>query len=382
VSSLRAAIIGTGFMASVHTEALRRIGVDVLGAAGSSPERGRQQAEALGLPTGYPSYQDLLADDRVDVVHVCSPNHLHHEHALGALRAGKHVVCEKPLAMNATEAAELSAVAKASGLVNAVCFMTRFYPQCQEARRRVQSGEIGDVRLLTGTYLQDWLANETDWNWRLDPRLGGALRAVGDIGSHWLDLAGFVSGRRIEAVMADLTTVLPTRLRPVAASVATFEAPVDGPAEPVSIDTEDVAGVLIRFEGGSRGVLVLSQVSPGRKNYQTLEVSGSKSSLRWCAEEPEQLWIGHRDEPNQILMRGAVPGSPVATAGDYPAGHVQGFPDTVTAMHRAVYRAVAAGGPPAAPDYPTFGAGLEQAVIADAIAESACNGRWAAVARG
>jgi predicted dehydrogenase len=386
VESRRAAIVGTGFMAAVHTESLRRIGVTVLGVAGSTPEKSRTSAEALGLPTGYPSYRELLADPAVDVVHVCSPNHLHHEHALGALRAGKHVVCEKPLAMTSAEAVELRDVATASGLVHAVCFMNRFYPLCEEARRRVQSGAVGDVRLVTGTYLQDWLSNESDWNWRLDPRLGGTLRAVGDIGSHWLDLAGFVTGHRIEAVMADLTTVVPTRRRPVdtsvAMSVTTFGSPADGPSEAVAIDTEDVAGVLIRFEGGTRGVLVLSQVSPGRKNHQTLELSGSLSSLRWCAEDPEELWIGHRDEPNQRLLRGAVPGSPVATAGDYPAGHVQGYPDTFKAMHRTIYRAIAAGGPPVAPDYPTFDDGLEQAVIADAIAASARDGSWAVVARG
>lgn len=381
VQPRHAAIVGTGFMASVHAEALRRIGIHVLGVVGSSPERGRQQAEALSLPTVYPTFDEMLADDRVNVVHVCTPNHLHHEHALGALRAGKHVVCEKPLAMSTAEAAELRTVAHASGLVHAICFMNRFYPQCQEAKRRVQSGDIGDVRLLVGTYLQDWLANESDWNWRLDPALGGALRTVGDIGSHWLDLASFVSGHRIEAVMADLATVIPSRKRPVTATAATFQASTDGPVEPVSIHTDDVAGVLIRFEGGSRGVLALSQVSPGRKNHQTLEVSGSTSSLCWRAEDPDELWIGHRNEPNQILLRGAVPGSSVATAGDYPAGHAQGFPDTFKAMFRAIYRAVAAGGPPAAPDYATFDDGLEQAVIADAIATSGRHGGWTGIAR-
>jgi predicted dehydrogenase len=381
MTPLRAAIVGTGFMASVHTEALRRIGVTVLGVSGSSPARGQEQAQALGLPSAYGTYQDLVADDRIDVVHVCSPNHLHHEHALGALRAGKHVVCEKPLAMSSAEAAELCDVAHSSGLVHAVCFMQRFYPQCQEARRRVQSGEVGDVRLVNGTYLQDWLADESDWNWRLEPDLGGTLRAVGDIGSHWLDLAGFVTGRRIDAVMADLATAIPTRLRPLTASAQTFDGPVDGPSERTAIDTEDMAGILIRFDDGSRGVLTLSQVSPGRKNHLSLEVSGSKASLRWCAENPEELWVGRRDEPNQILLRGAVPGGQAATAGDYPAGHVQGFPDAFKAMYRAVYQAVAAGGPTATPNYPTFDDGVEQALIADAIAASAQNGTWTQIDR-
>ena len=245
----------------------------------------------------------------------------------------------------------------------------------------MQSGEVGNVRLVTGTYLQDWLANETDWNWRLDPGLGGSLRAVGDIGSHWLDLAGFITGHRVDAVMADLATAIPTRLRPLAASTPTFGGPADGPSERVPIDTEDMAGILIRFDDGSRGVLTLSQVSPGRKNHLSIELSGSAASLRWCAEKPEELWIGHRDEPNQILLRGAVPDARAATAGDYPAGHAQGFPDAFKAMYRAVYRAVAAGGGTDVPDYPTFDDGLEQALVADAIAASARNGSWTRVDR-
>jgi predicted dehydrogenase len=381
VSALRAAIVGTGFIAAVHAEALRRIGVPVLGVVGSSRERGLDQARTLGLPPPYPSYRDLLGDDRVDVVHVCSPNHLHFEHASAALRAGKHVICEKPLAMTSAQAAELCDIAHSSGLVHAVCFMSRFYPQCQEARRRVESGDAGQVRLISGSYLQDWLSEETDWNWRLDPDLGGSLRAVGDIGSHWLDLAGFVGGHKIEAVMADLTTAIPTRLRPVNASTGTFSGPATGPSEPVAMHTEDIAGVLIRFEGGTRGVLTLSQVSPGRKNHLSFELSGSTASLRWCAENPEELWIGRRDEPNQILLRGAVSGTSGPASGDYPAGHVQGFPDAFKAMHRTIYTAIAAGQLPITPDYPTFDDGLEQALVADAIATSARDGSWALVGR-
>jgi len=375
-----AAIVGTGFMASVHAEALRRIGVPVLGVAGSSHARGLEQAHALGLPLPYQSYRDLLVDDRVDVIHVCSPNHLHHEHALAALRAGKHVICEKPLAMTSSEAAELCDVAHSCGLVHAVCFVSRFYPHCQEARIRVQSGDVGQVRLISGSYLQDWLAKDTDWNWRLDPRLGGSLRAVGDIGSHWLDLASFVGGRRIEAVAADLTTAIPTRLRPLNASTTTFSEATGGLTEETSIVTEDIAGVLIRFEGEARGVLALSQVSPGRKNRLSFELSGSTASLNWDSENPEELWIGRRDEPNQILLRGSATASTSAAgSGDYPAGHAQGFPDAFKAMHRTIYHAIATGRPPTRPDYPTFDDGLEQAAVADAIAASAVERQWVSV---
>ncbi|MET0702764.1 MAG: Gfo/Idh/MocA family oxidoreductase [Mycobacterium sp.] len=368
-----AAIVGTGFMAAVHAEALRRIGVPILGVAGSSPARSAEQASALGL-SPYPTFSDLLDDDRVDAVHVCSPNHLHYDHALSALQAGKHVVCEKPLAMTSTQAAELRDVAHASGLMHAVCFISRFYPHCQGARQRVASRDVGDVRLISGNYLQDWLAKDTDWNWRLDPELGGSPRAVADIGSHWLDLAGFVGGRRVEAVVADLTTAIPTRLRPLT-STATFTA-ATGPTAPTTVTTEDIAGVLIRFEGGARGVLTVSQVSPGRKNLLALELSGSEASLHWASENPEELWIGHRDEPNQLLLRGGD-----GPAGDYPAGHAQGFADAFKALHRTVYRAISTGGPPVEPDYPTFDDGLEQALVADAIVTSARKGQWVSVLR-
>lgn len=375
-----AAIVGTGFMASTHAESLRRLGIPILGVVGSSPERATEQAASSGLPLPYNSFEDLLADDRVDVVHVCSPNHLHHEQALAALRAGKHVMCEKPLAMTSSEAVELRDVADASGLVHAVCFVNRFYPHCQEARARVQSGEVGAIRLVTGAFLQDWLAKDTDWNWRLDPALGGSLRVVGDIGSHWLDLASFVTGQRVEAVLADLTTAIPVRHRPLDGPGATFSAAVGGPTEATTIDTEDMAGILLRFDGGARGVLTLSQVSPGRKARLSLEVSGSEASLDWNSESPEELWIGHRDEANQLLMRGS--GSSRTRAGvvnDFPAGHAQGYPDAFKALHRSVYAAVAGGKPPAVPDYPTFDDGVEQALIGDAVAQSSRDGRWVSV---
>ena len=375
-----AAIVGTGFMASTHAESLRRLGVPIIGVVGSSPARAAEQAASAGLPVPYNSFEDVLDDDRVDVVHICSPNHLHHQQALAALRAGKHVICEKPLATTSAQAMELRDVADAAALVHAVCFINRFYPHCQEARARVECGDVGAVRLVTGAFLQDWLAKDTDWNWRLDPALGGSLRAVGDIGSHWLDLASFVTGQRVEAVMADLTTAIPTRYRPLDGPGATFAAAVGGPSVATTITTEDMAGVLLRFDGGARGVLALSQVSPGRKARLSLEVGGSESSLHWSSENPEELWVGHRDEANQLVLRGG--GSASRRAGgfdDYPAGHAQGYPDAFKAFHRSVYAAVAAGGPPAVPDYPTFDDGVEQALIGDAVALSSRDGRWVAV---
>lgn len=354
---MRAAIVGTGFMARTHAEALARIGVSVAGVVGSRD---------VEFAPRYGGFAEMLDSD-VDVVHICSPNNLHHPQALAALRAGKHVVCEKPLALTSTQAYELASTARELDLINAVCFITRFYPLCQDASARVASGSVGPVRLVTGHYLQDWLAEDTDWNWRLDPAVGGPLRAVGDIGSHWLDLAGFVTGQLVESVMADLTTVVPVRQRPWGA-VETF-ASATGPKEPVAVTTEDVAGALLRFSGGARGVLTLSQVSPGRKNHLSLEISGADASLAWESENPEQLWIGHRDKPNQIQQR---------SAGDYPAGHAQGYPDAFKALFRAVYSAVQSRG---AADFPTFSDGLEQVLVGEAVTRSAQVGQWVAVAR-
>jgi predicted dehydrogenase len=366
ISDIRAAVVGTGFIGVVHVEALARLGVEVTGVVGSSPERA---AEKPGLPDPYPSFDAMLQDDRVDVVHLTTPNHLHYEQVRAVLAAGKHVVCEKPLAMDATETAELLRLAEESGLVHAVNFNIRFYPQCQEARARIQGGEIGDVRLISGGYLQDWLLFDTDWNWRLDPALGGSLRAVGDIGSHWLDLVTFVSGRHVEAVMADLGTFVPVRRQPIG-PVETFTGATSAETVDVAMDTEDAAGILLRFEGGARGVLTVSQVSAGRKNRLSWEIDGSESALAWVSEAPEELWIGHRDRPSELMLR---------ERGDYPPGHPEGFPDTFKALYRAVYRAVAAGGPPPDPGYPTFADGHEEAMIGEAIARSHAEQRWVTV---
>jgi predicted dehydrogenase len=369
ISDIKAAVVGTGFIGVVHVEALRRLGVEVTGIVGSTPERAAEKARAAALPPPYPSFEAMLADPAVDVVHLTTPNHLHHAQVRDVLAAGKHVVCEKPLAMNSDETGELLRLAEESGLVHAVNFNIRFYAQNQEARARVQAGEVGDVRLVSGGYLQDWLLLDTDWNWRLDPAAGGSLRAVGDIGSHWLDLITFVTGRHVEAVMADLTTFIPVRRRPTG-PVETFSGASDGETVDAPMETEDAAGILLRLTGGARAVACVSQVSAGRKNRLSWEIDGSESALAWHSEAPEELWIGHRGRPNETQLR---------ERGDYPPGHAEGFPDTFKHLYRAVYRAVAAGGPPAEPDYPTFADGHEEALIADAIARSHAEQRWVTV---
>jgi predicted dehydrogenase len=375
VSALRAGVVGTGFIGVVHVDALRRLGIEVVGVVGSSPERARAKAVAPVVD----SYERLLEDDRVDVVHLTTPNHLHHDQVVQALAAGKHVVCEKPLALTSEESAELLELAVRSGLVHCTNFNIRFYPQVQQARALVASGALGSVWNVHGGYLQDWLLLPTDWNWRLEPDKGGELRAVADIGSHWLDLVQFVLGSRIDSLLADLATTIPVRRRP-AREIETFAAADDVEREDAPMTTEDLAHILLRFEDGTRGSLVISQVSAGRRNSLRFEVDGSKGALAWDAEQNEALWLGHRGKPNELLLRDPSLFAPEASARTaLPAGHAEGFADTFKELYRAVYAAVAAGGPPAEPDYPTFADGHWENVLGDAVARSNRERRWVEV---
>jgi predicted dehydrogenase len=375
MSELRAGVVGTGFIGAVHVEALRRLGVDVVGVVGSSPER----AQAKGLAPVIDTYDQLLGDERVDVVHLTTPNHLHYPQVKRALEAGKHIVCEKPLAMTSEESAELVALAQASGLVHCTNFNIRFYPQVQQARALVADGALGAVWNAHGGYLQDWLLLPTDWNWRLVPEKGGALRAVADIGSHWLDLVQFVLGRRVASLLADLATTIPVRQRPIG-EVETFAAADDVEREDAEMATEDLAHILLRFEDGTRGSLVVSQVSAGRRNSLRFEVDGSEGALAWDSERHEELWLGHRGRPSELLLRDPTLLVPEAASRTHlPAGHAEGFAETFKELYRAVYTAVAAGGPPAEPDYPTFDDGHWENVLGDAVALSNRDRRWVEV---
>jgi predicted dehydrogenase len=381
ISEIGAAVIGTGFIGTVHVEQLRRIGVQVRGVLGSTPERGAARADALGVRRAYGSLSEILADSDVDVVHVTSPNHLHVAQASAILAAGKHVVCEKPLAMTAAESAELVRQADAAGRVNAVNFNIRFYPLHQHTREIVAAGDLGDVRFVTGHYFQDWLLHDTDWNWRLEPDKGGALRAVGDIGSHWLDLMAFVTGQPIVSVMADLVTFVDVRQAPKG-PVETFstERSADVVARPMG--TEDTATILLRFANGARGSVAVSQISPGRKNSLQWEIDGSEAASAWDSEMPDHLWIGHRDRPNELLLRNpALMGAAGRAAAALPGGHVEGFGDTFAALFRAVYTHVATGHPDPAAPYATFADGHDEMLVNDAIAQSSRIGRWVDVDR-
>ncbi len=380
-NNIGTAVIGSGFIGTVHIEALRRIGVRIVGLVDATPELGAARAAALGLPRAYATLEEALADDAVQVVHVTSPNELHHPQVRRILAAGRHVICEKPLAMTSAESAELVRLAAASGLVNAVNFNIRFYPLSQHVAGLVRDGGIGDVRLVTGRYFQDWLLYDTDWNWRLETDRGGALRAVGDIGSHWLDLVTFLTGRRVESVMADLTTFLPVRRKP-AGPVVTFSTERATETIPVEIHTEDVATILLRLEGGARGSVAISQVSPGRKNSLAYEIDGASSAVAWDSEQPDHLWIGHRDRPNELLLRNpALMNAGGSAAARLPGGHVEGFADTFGAVFTAIYADVMAGAPSPSPAYATFADGHDEMLVGDAVLESSRTGRWVEVAR-
>jgi len=383
MDAIRAAVIGTGFIGPAHVEALRRLGVEVVGIAGSRPERARPKAEALNIRKVYADWQELVNDPEIDVVHITTPNYLHYPMAKAAIQVGKHVVCEKPLAMNSQESAELLQLATDAGIVHAVNYNIRFYPLCQEARARVARGDLGDVYIIRGSYLQDWLFYDTDWNWRLEPDLGGCLRAVADIGTHWLDLTSFITGLRVEAVLADFRTFIPVRKKPTK-PIDTFAGKELTPEDYVEqpIHTEDYATVLLAYEGGARGVMTVSQVSAGRKNRLAYEIDGSKLALAWDSERPNELWIGHREGPNEVLMKDPSLLAPEARdfAG-YPGGHNEGFPDTFKQLYKAVYRYIRRGDVTAPADFPTFADGHEEILLCEAIERSAKEGQWVEVER-
>ncbi|MCR9139976.1 MAG: Gfo/Idh/MocA family oxidoreductase [Alphaproteobacteria bacterium] len=376
IGSIGAAVIGTGFIGTVHAQALRRLGVNVVGLLGSSPERGRQAADSIGVARSYDSLDALLDDPTVQVVHVTSPNQFHHEQVKAILSAGRHVVCEKPLTMTSEQSAELVALAAATDLITAVNYNIRFYPLNQHACQMAADGQLGDIRLISGHYMQDWLLHDTDWNWRLEADKGGPLRAVGDIGTHWIDLTSHISGLKVTSVMAELSTFVKTRQQPVG-PVETFSQDRSGKTVPTDITTDDAALLLFRYENGARGSVVISQVSPGKKNALQWQIDGSRSAAAWNSETPDHLWIGHRDGPNHVLQRdGALMNARGSAAAALPGGHVEGFADSFFALFREIYAAIAAGKAPANPAYASFADGHYEMLVCDAVLRSAREGRW------
>jgi predicted dehydrogenase len=377
---LRAAVAGTGFIGEVHAHAARRAGAHLVGVAASTPANARAAAARLGADRAFADAEALATAADVDVVHICTPNHLHAPIAEAALAAGKHVICEKPLATSVPEARRLVAAASAAGLVATVPFVYRFYPLLREARARVTSGAIGPVRLLHGSYLQDWLATESDDNWRVDPELAGASRAFADIGSHWCDLVEFVTGDRLVAVCAESVTVVPERITATGAhafaSAGGAPAPADGAGQRRAVTTEDVTVVIFRTRGGVAGSVVVSQVSPGRKNHLHVEVAGADATLSFDQEQPESLWVGRRAS-SELVVRDPAHLDPAAAAyAVLPPGHPQGYQDCFDAFVTDTYRAIRAGGTGEIEGLPTFADGARAADITDAVLRSARSGRW------
>lgn len=375
-------IIGSGFIGPAHVEALRRLGfVQVVALCDGSLSQAQEKAQALNVPHAYGSVEELLAHPNLQVVHNCTPNHLHAQINRQILRACKHVFSEKPLCMTAEEARELVALAEEAGVVHGVSFVYRQFAMVRQAASMMRAGSIGRLFATHGSYLQDWMLLETDYNWRVESALGGASRAVADIGSHWCDTVQFVTGRRITEVMADLAIVWPTRKANVAGS-QTFAHDPNARYEDKSVSTEDFASVLFRFDDGSKGSFRVSQVSAGHKNGLTFEINGSEQSVAWDQEVPQQLWVGRRAQANQILSDDpALMNRDVADSAHYPGGHIEGWPDAFKNMMAQFYRAVQEGKMPEKPLFATFHDGENVMYIIDAIVKSHQQQRWVRVER-
>jgi predicted dehydrogenase len=378
MTKLQAAIIGLGFVGKTHAEALRRMGTPIKGVLERTQDLSEKAAEGLGDVRAYSDMDELAADEDVSVVHICTPNNLHYSFAKAALLQGKHVICEKPLAMNSQETLELVQLTESTGNVGAVSYNLRYYPLCQQARATLQTGKIGEPKLIHGSYLQDWLFYDTDWNWRLVPELGGPQRAIADIGTHWLDLAMWMTGRKITQVFADIATVLPIRKRPIH-EVATFASniKIDPSYEEVKIQTEDYASILLNFTGSTKGALSVSQVSAGRKNRLWIEINGTEGSLSWNSETPNLLWLGKRDRPNEIMIKDPALMEPsIRNYAGYPGGHAEGYPDTFIRLFVDVYEYISRDDFNALQTFPNFHTGHEEVCLCEAIAESVDLAQW------
>lgn len=385
-SSITVAVAGAGFIGPVHVEALRRLGIRVKGLAGKDLAEAEAACAQIGLDKPYASFEELLADDEIDAVHLAVPNVLHYPMVKQALAAGKHVLCEKPLAMSAAEGAELVQLARDSGLVAGVNYNLRFYPMNLEVRDRLRAegqhagAAPARVFTVTGSYQQDWLLYDTDYNWRVLADQGGRLRAVSDIGTHWLDAVHFVTGLEIESLLADLTTVHPVRKRPIG-EVTTFtgEVPSEQLTEDIDVTTDDCASILFKFKGGARGQLFVTQVAAGHKNRLSYDIATQDAAYEFNSERPNELLVGKRGTLNQVLLKD--PGLMTGTAApfiNYPGGHNEGFPDTFKQCFRNFYDAVL--GRETERLFASFEDGHRELVLCDAILESNERQAWVKIA--
>jgi predicted dehydrogenase len=380
---LKAAVFGTGFVGRVHLEGIRRLGfVQVYAIGETQIEKARRLAEEFNVGKTASDYKQILDDPEVDVVHVCTPNALHFPMVSDALNAGKHVICEKPLSTSTGNAQKLVALAAGKNLRNCTFHNLRFYPVVQNMRRMREAGELGEILVVQGTYSQDWLLYDTDWNWRIDSKSNGPSRCMADIGSHWCDMAEHVTGQRITSLCADLQTFHKTRKRPKG-PIETFAGKTLRPEDydEVPIDTEDFGAVLFRMGDRTRGAFTASQVSAGRKNRLSIEIYGSKASVAWDQEQPDALWIGRRNSPNQLMVKDpSLLQERARPYADLPGGHSEGYDDTFKQVFRRFYRSVQ---DPATPvEYPQFVDGLRQLQILEAELASAGSRSWVDVPTG
>ena len=379
--TVKAGVIGTGFIGPAHVEALRRLGfIEVAALAERDQETADAKAAALSIPRAYGDYRALLADPEIEVVHNCTPNNLHFEVNRAILESGKHCVSEKPLAMNTKESRALVGLARKTGLVNAVDFNYRFYPLVQHAKAMCEAGDVGEVYTVHGSYLQDWLYLDTDYNWRLEPEVSGDSRAVADVGSHWCDLVQFITGLTIVEVLGDLTTVHKVRKKPKG-PIETYAGKLLGPQDyqEVPIDTEDYATVLFVLDNGAHGAFTVCQVAAGRKNRLHYEIDGSKCAVAADLERPNELWIGYREKPNEVVIKDpSLLKEAARPYAHYPGGHPEGYPDGPKNLFRNFYLKVI--GDPAALAFPTFEDGHREVAICEAVLASSRSRKWTKVA--
>lgn len=371
MTKLGVAIVGTGMIAEVHRRAIAASGAVLRGVLGSSASRTAEFSAAWGVD-GLGSMQELLASPDVAVVHICTPNAYHHEMAADVLRAGKHVVCEKPLATELAHAQELHDIAHAKQLIATVPYVYRYHPMVREARARVQSGVGGAIKLIHGSYLQDWLLGAQDTNWRVDPTQGGESRAFADIGSHWCDLLEWVTNERLAVTIALLSTAQASR---PSNAQATFSKATGG-NERGAVRTEDIACALFKTTSGIPVNLTISQVSAGRKNRLWFEIDGEHESLTFDQESPDQLWIGER-ERTSLIVKDPGQGSPEQRRlAVLPAGHAQGYNECFAAFVRDTYAAIHGETPPG---LPTFADGLRSAHVIQAVLTASRNQAWTSI---
>ncbi|MFA6076099.1 MAG: Gfo/Idh/MocA family oxidoreductase [Negativicutes bacterium] len=384
MKKIKSAIIGTGFIGAEHIEAVRRLGyVEIVALAEVTQIVADQKCAQFFIPRGTANWHELVNDPKIDVIHNCTGNNLHHEINKAALQAGKHILSEKPLALTPDETSELARLAMDSCCVNAVNLNYRQFAQVQNARANIAAGKLGEVTLAHGSYLQDWLLFDTDYNWRLDPKLGGESRALADIGSHWCDTIMHVTGAEIVEVLADVATIIPVRKRAKTA-VATFsnQQLQAGDYEAVPISTEDYATVIFRLSNGARGVFTVSQVSAGKKNCFKFEIDGSKAALAWNQEEPEKLWFGYREKANEVMLADGALFAPDARQYlTHPGGHNEGWPDGLKNMMANFYGYIRAGKDVRLekPSFATFADGDRVMKVIAAILQSGKTGCWVKV---